>query len=88
MLNKGMKDDKDNSDRRLVCQHLNDLLHLLTNERDRQRAAWRHLNHASPFRPIELSMCSARGTLYASVYLGVTPSKFVDIRLRKQITQS
>ena len=39
-------------------QHLNDLLRLLTCERDRQRTAQRCLHHALPFCPVELFMCS------------------------------
>ena len=46
------KDERqqDNGDKkRLVCQHLSNLLHSLTCERDRRRTAWHHLNSALSF---------------------------------------
>ena len=63
-LNKGMKDKIT-----VTGDDLCNLLRSLTRERNRRRAARLCLDCTSPFRPIELSTCSAWGTWYASTYL-------------------
>ena len=78
---------QDNGDRRrLTHQHLSDLLRLLTHERDRRKAARsRRLNHSSPFRAIELSMCLAWDTWYASVYLVAWLNTTIHAAVRYQV---